>query len=1029
MTRLGATRRRRTTLRRFQAIAHVGLLLVIVAIIAGRPDRSHGQDTADRLDRIRAASTGIVLPDVALPADLEMSARRATTWASGGTHRVVLEGDAALSIGSYGFRADNAVVFITELQAPGITARQLEIYLDDVRELGGHGPVHARAERLLVTGIINGRVNLEADRLIEQEMESPLVAEATGRVNRFHANLRNNVVALREAPPTDPRDPAAVRTERRRALEESIDPIDPIEPMPGPEPAPGVDAAPTPTAGVADDDPPESPPGAPGRVYFNAGKIVYQEGETESYALLIGDVTVMYYDPRTRQSLSLSADKAVIFTEPGGIGGATETAAEVVRGVYLEDNVIATNGAYTLRGPRVFYDLRSDRAAVLDAVFYTWSIDRQAPLYVRADRLLQISRNQWRAEDGVVSTSEFAVPHFAIGANELTVREVAGEGGVPEYRFEAEGMTGRVGELPVFYWPRVTGKMADSPLERMDAGYNDREGFALRTRWDAFALAGAEAPDGVDLTWLADFYSDRGPATGLDLSYDVPRAYGQLDAMGMYDYGEDEPGGRRDVEPENRLRGMTHWQHRHYLADHWEASVEFSYISDPTYLEEWFTGRAYSDKPWETSFYLKNQQDDWAFTFLTQYDLLDFVPQLTQLQTPGYTVNKLPELGYYRIGTSLFDDTVTWYSENRAAVIALNFPEQSPRELGFTPAESLALFGIANTTRFDNALNAAGLEDDTTARLDTRQELALPLKIGPIDVVPYVVGRVTAYEDDYNQFAGNDENVRLWGQAGLKLHTAFSRTYEQAQSKLLDIHRLRHIVEPSVHATFASTNVDQDVLPVFDNDVESLAEGGTVRLGLRNTIQTRRGHEGNWRSVDVFRLDTDFVIQDDKTLRESPIARFFDHRPEFSLAGDHFWTEMAWQVTDALATVANLTYNFDTSNIEQWNWGLTYDHNPRLTSFMQIRRIDQRDSTILRYGIDYLLSAKYHLALSQSLDLDRDDNRSVDVRLTRRFPRMLVTLAFSYDEVGDITSVGLALVPEGVGGRGDADRNPFITDY
>jgi len=1029
MTRFGATRPHRPTPSRRPAFVQAGLLLLIVGLLIGRPTASLGQDASNRLDRIMRASNGIVLPNVALPADLRMSARRATTWASDGTRRVVLEGDAALSIGSYGFRADNAVVFITQRRAPGVAAYQLEIYLDEVRELGGHGPVETRARTLLVTGIIDGRIQLDADRLTEQPMEGPLVAAATARVNRFHANLRSNIVALRESPAPEPaapgrRVPPPDAPEAPEALEPPDAPAETDEPTITIEPQPPVDRQP--------DEPPAEPgepPLAAGRVFFNAGKIIYQEGESESYALLIGDVTVMYYDARTRQSLSLSADKAVIFTEPGAMGGATETSADVVRGVYLEDNVIATNGEYTLRGPRMFYDLRTDRAAVLDAVFYTWSIENQVPLYVRADRLLQISRNQWRAEDGVISTSEFAEPHFSIGANELTVRQEPADDGRIERRFEARGMTGEVAGVPLFYWPKVTGKMADSPLKRVEVGFDDRRGASIRTRWDAFALAGVEAPDDVSLTWLAEFYSERGPATGLELEYDVPRAFGDLDVMGMYDDGKDEPGGRRAIDPEDEFRGLTHWQHRHYLADNWEASVEFSYISDPTYLEEWFTDAAYGDKPWETSFYLKNQQDDWAFTFLAKYDLLDFVPQLTQLQTPGYTVNKLPEIGYYRVGTSLFDDAVTWYSENRASVVSLNFPEQAPRELGFTAAESVALFGIASATRFDNALNTAGLDDDTVGRVDSRQELAMPLKIGPIDVVPYVAGRITVYDDDFNQFAGNDDNVRFFGQAGIKLHTAFSRTYDWPESKLLDIHRLRHIIEPSVHATFAYTNVDQDVLPVFDVDVESLAEGGTVRLGLRNTFQTRRGMEGNWRSVDVFRLDTDFVIQDDKTLRESPIARFFDHRPEFSLGGDHFWTEMAWQVTDALSTVANLTYSFDSSEIQQWNWGLTYDHNPRLTSFMRIRRIDARDTTILHYGIDYLLSAKYHLALAQSIDLADNDNRAVNVRLTRRFPRMLVTLAFSFDEIGDVASVGLALTPEGAGGQGAADRNPFVTNY
>jgi hypothetical protein len=40
--------------------------------------------------------------------------------------------------------------------------------------------------------------------------------------------------------------------------------------------------------------------------------------------------------------------------------------------VYLEDNVIATDGVYTVRSPRVYYDLARNKAVLLDAVFFTW---------------------------------------------------------------------------------------------------------------------------------------------------------------------------------------------------------------------------------------------------------------------------------------------------------------------------------------------------------------------------------------------------------------------------------------------------------------------------------------------------------------------------------------------------------------------------------------------------------------------------------------------------------------------------------
>ncbi|MFA7238449.1 MAG: hypothetical protein WC058_16460, partial [Phycisphaeraceae bacterium] len=125
-------------------------------------------------------------------------------------------------------------------------------------------------------------------------------------------------------------------------------------------------------------------------------------------------------------------------------------------------------------------------------------------------------------------------------------------------------------------------------------------------------------------------------------------------------------------------------------------------------------------------------------------------------------------------------------------------------------------------------------------------------------------------------------------------------------------------------------------------------------------------------------------------------------------------------------TVANMNYSFERDRIEQWNLGITFDHNPRLTSFAQLRNIEALDSLIFQYGFDYLLSPKYHLSFSQAIDLTRSRSREVSVVVTRRLPRMLLIVAFSLDPIDDSTSAGIALAPEGFAGKGNVGRNPFL---
>lgn len=984
---------------------------------------------------IQHSATGLIAPGAPVPADVELAGNGVSAWMEGQSHRMLLTGDVRIAIGSYGFKAEKAFVVITPRSIPGLDARDVSVYLEHVTELGGYGPIQQEAGRLLVTATVVGKVKLETALLKREAMNGDnLVAAGLARIERY----RNAVAA--NTKPIEPGDPLISdqtfdhrkerRTELRDVKPETLPPPLVIKPKPTtPTPAPGEAIVPAASSAEA-------------QVDFHAGKVVYKKGPDEAYVILMDNIEVMYVDPKTNRRLNLTADKAVLFvSQQTADNQATSAPASQIRGVYLEDNVIATDGQYTLRGPRIYYDIADNRAVVLDAVFYTWDVQRQVPLYVRAEKLKQHSGEKWSADNAKLTTSEFFEPHFAIGAKSLTVTADEAPGGEREYKYTAEGMTADVGSHSVFLWPKMTGNATDTALKSINVGASNRRGAIFETKWDLFNLIDQPKPNGVDAELLVDGYTKRGPAIGLDMNYDVPNAYGSLESYYIHDDGEDRPSGRNDIDPQAENRGRINWRHRHQLPDNWEATAELSYLSDPTFLEEFFTQDALASKEYESLIYLKQQREDWAFTFLTKYDLQDFVAQSDLLQTRGnvaagtgigatpggYTTDKLPEIAYYRIGTSLWDDRLSWYSENRASVMRLNLPKDQPGQRGFTPAQSVALFGIAsNTTPFDVAYAGLGLDEQTRYRIDSRQELDAPLHIGDVNITPYVVGRVTGYDDDFATYGGSDDAVRLWGGGGLRASTAFCKTYGDVDSALFDLHKIRHIIEPSVNLLYAQTTINQEELPVYDYGVESLAEGGIVQFGLRNTLQTQRGGPSNWRTVDWLRIETDFVMATGETQRESHIARFFDYRPEMSLYDNFLYNEVAWQVTDTFAAMTEVNYNLDRNEIEQWNIGFQLDHDPRLSSFTTLRLIDEVDSFILSYGFEYMLTPKYQIAFSQAFDIHRSQTRNITLTVTRRLPRWLLMVAFDFDTVGDVSSIGIALAPEGIHGPGSVTRNPFL---
>ncbi len=946
---------------------------------------------------------------------------------------------------SWPAHAHSAAVRIDTQGTGDGTVRQMMLFLDNARPLTGRSAVWAEAPRLLVTAVITGQVRLATDLLRPQPLDDPFLTLAASRFSAFLAGQ-----------PLTPPEP---------------------ETEPGLPPhhvAPLVGRPPLSSAALAGYTwPPiqgDSVLPQNAAVSFGAQRVIYQAAgpqRAEPALLLVGDVRVLLEqrqaatsadstgDPAAvaGRSMSLQAGNVVIFLagdlddqgqrpedaqtaiEAGPAAGRLLRTAQV-RGIYLEDNVVATDGQFTVRAPRVYYDVANDRAVLLDAVIFTYDIKRQVPLYLRAGEVRQEARRRWEARDARLTTSDFAQPHVAIGASRLTLEQepqpdsaaADRDGREPATTFDARDTTLRIGGAPLFYWPALRGRGSDMPLTGLSVEHDNRDGVQARSTWDVFALADHQAPDGVQLEGQLDYLGRRGPGLGAELTYERPTMLGAFKGYGLlHDEGEDEVGDRMDVSPDDSLRGLAHWQHRQYVLAGWELSLETAYVSDPMFLESFEPEEAYTAKPYETSLYLKKQQDDWALTFLGSTQLNDFTPQLTTLQAPGYNVEKLPELGYYQIGTDLLGQRLTYFGQTRASRMRILGGDDAPIDRGFTTAQSARLFGIAaNTTSFDANLAAMGVRDDTVLRLDTRHEVQAPMTWGQFDVVPYVVGRATAYDDDFAAYDNDAENLRLWGSAGVRLHTSFARTYPDVNVAALDVHQLRHIIEPELDLFYAGATVDPEAYPVYDADVESIAEGPGVRVGLRNSLQTKRGGVGRWRDVDWLVLQTDLVLRGRDAQTDLDAPTYYAYRPEFGRGGDHVHGNLMWMVTDALAMVGDLTYGLEDEQTEQWRIGARLDHSRQLSSFASFSRIADLESKLLTYGFEYRISSKYAVSLRHTLDLDGSQtSRSLDVTLERRLPQFLLLVSAGFDEVDDIQSLTVQLRPLGFGGRPMLDPGPL----
>jgi hypothetical protein len=757
-----------------------------------------------------------------------------------------------------------------------------------------------------------------------------------------------------------------------------------------------------------------------GVLRFHANRIIYEAGakdNPEKPVVLMGQVALSYDSDDHKQKLDITAENAVIFVDTGGgpAGGQTAPASKV-RGIYLEDNVVISSGTYTVRAPRVYFDLALNKALLLEAVFYTYDDTVGVSAYIRAQEMQQLARSVWVARRAVVTTSEFAEPQFSVAADKLTLtQEPRPGGGKPIDHISAVNNVVRVGAAPIGYWPYMAGDADKTAMQSLSMGVNSQAGLEIHSSWDMFALTGQPNPDGVGLIGHADLEGRHGDSTGLDLSYNRPQMTGTLSGSVLPDDNfNDQIGGRNEVKFNDSTRGFVSWEHRQFLADNWQVSLEINKVSDPTFFEEFRPELAWDTPPLTTSIFAKKQEDGWAFTFLASNDLNTFTPEMPVLQAPGYTVDKQPELGFYNVGESFWHNRLTYFGENRVSRMRIITGSDSPATRGFTDAQALQLFGVPSAdTSFADRLAAENLPADYRTRLDSRHEIDAPTKLSIFDLTPYAAARATFYDTDLPEDQPDNSDFRGWGTLGARAHTQFTRTDDQADIPLLDVHRLRHIIEPELDAFLTGSTFDSNSLPLYDPDVEGISDGPGARLGLRNTWQTQRGGPARWRSVDWIVLDTDLIFHGGTARSTDPLDRYIAYRPEYSIGGDHFHTRLLWMVSEVLSTTADTVTSLDGRGIEQWRIGLDIAASTRLHFGIGFDDLRSLDSQLITFNVRYTFTDKYAASFSESVDLVAQGYSIVSANIERKIPGWRLIFTGSVDTVNNVRTIGMLFYPEG----------------
>jgi len=243
----------------------------------------------------------------------------------------------------------------------------------------------------------------------------------------------------------------------------------------------------------------------------------------------------------------------------------------------------------------------------------------------------------------------------------------------------------------------------------------------------------------------------------------------------------------------------------------------------------------------------------------------------------------------------------------------------------------------------------------------------------------------------------------------------FSRVFDEIESELFDIHRIRHIVNPHFAAWWAHSNARSTLITPFDEGIETIDDFYGATFGVRQTWQTKRGGEERRRTVDLltFNLEAGFFGGRVQSWEQSngyanPL------RPEDSRTRNYVAGDLIYRLSDTTSLLYDFNFDVDDCSFDRHNVALAVERLPRLAYIFGLRHAGDIDMNLLGGGFNYKLTEKHIVTSRTWFDIDSGELGEFADAYVRRLPRWYFAVNFEWDEVFDDFTVSVSLWPEGI---------------
>lgn len=735
-------------------------------------------------------------------------------------------------------------------------------------------------------------------------------------------------------------------------------------------------------------------------------------------------------------TVTIETDNAVMWVpgegQPDFFSGVQSLAERPIE-LYLEGNIVFRQGQRVIYAERMYYNVANEFGTVLAAEVLTPVPQYQGLLRLKADVLEQRDRRNFIAYGAAVTSSRLGVPRYWLQGDRVEFQDQRDEAEATNLAPTVAGQPTKMsatsrnnfvylGGLPVAYWPIFSTNLAKPNFYLTGLKYKNDSIFGQQVMadFDLLQILGIDGIDGTDWTLSTDYLSQRGPAIGSRINTNRPSLFflgpttgfsdiWVIDEQGLDFLGSD----RQNLVPEESFRGRSLSRVKSFINPNTELSLETSWISDRNFLEQYFENEWDQQKDMSTALRFRRYNGNRLLDITGQARVNDFFTE----------TEWLPRFDHYWLGQDVFGSQV-----NFSAHTNVGYAHQRVATTPTDPRDS-AKFALQQWETDSEGLRAA-----------TRQEINLPLDVGPWKFVPFLSGEAAYWGEDVT---GNPL-TRLTGQGGVRTALPFWRAYPNVENRLFDIRGIAHKITLESEMFYANSDQDISRLPLYDSVDDNAQEhfrrrfvfdtfAGTLperfdergfairngmqrwvtasstevvddltqaRFGVNQRWQTKRGLPGRERIVDLVALDVDWILfpkPDEENFGEAVGAVNYDFRYNFG---------------DRLTFLSHGYFDVFSQGLKAVSAGAMVSRPGRGNAYLGFLSLEGPiSSNVLNGYVNYSLNEKWILSGGAIFDFATVGNVGQTLTLTRVGESALVSLGVNVDNGRDNVSVNFNIEP------------------